>query len=335
MTSSPFFSIGVTTFNRREMLKECLCSIMAQTYPNFEVIVGNDWTEEKLSLEELEINDSRFTIVNHKKNLGESDNMNWLLRIANGAYFTWLADDDAILPTFLESVYRAIKVHGAKPCIFTSYLSGSEPGAINKSHIDAGSLFAGGELLRCYLDRTITTQACSGVFDRQYLAKMGGNIQLGQGFESGGCGPYWDNLLLIRASLLETVIFIPSPLMFFRTHGESISYMSPDVDAYSTAQKDLLNICTELFGASNLRDQSCQNLYMLLTWCLGDYLGVMTRSGCIQYRKLIRYLLFLSTYLDQLGRYRYRMGVKILFRVAQFLVRAPGTSRRRKRILKK
>ena len=32
----PFFTIGVTTYNRREMLKECLHSILAQTHVDFE-----------------------------------------------------------------------------------------------------------------------------------------------------------------------------------------------------------------------------------------------------------------------------------------------------------
>ena len=41
---SPFFSIGVTTYNRRELLKCTLDSIIKQKFSDFEVIVGNDYT---------------------------------------------------------------------------------------------------------------------------------------------------------------------------------------------------------------------------------------------------------------------------------------------------
>ena len=39
----PFFSIGVTTYNRKELLKQTLISIINQTFTDFEVIVGNDY----------------------------------------------------------------------------------------------------------------------------------------------------------------------------------------------------------------------------------------------------------------------------------------------------
>ena len=48
-SSTPFFSIGVTTYNRPELLKQTLDSISMQTFSDFEVIVGNDFIQEPLS----------------------------------------------------------------------------------------------------------------------------------------------------------------------------------------------------------------------------------------------------------------------------------------------
>ena len=62
--TQPFITIGVTTYNRREMLKECLHSILAQTHVDFEVIVGNDFTSNKLYLDEFGIDDPRFKDLN-------------------------------------------------------------------------------------------------------------------------------------------------------------------------------------------------------------------------------------------------------------------------------
>lgn len=55
--SAPFFSIGITTYNRPDLLKQTLDSISAQTFADFEAIVGNDYAEEPLSAELLGITD--------------------------------------------------------------------------------------------------------------------------------------------------------------------------------------------------------------------------------------------------------------------------------------
>lgn len=86
--SPPFFSIGVTTYNRRELLKQVLDILIKQTFSDFEVIVGNDYPQEILTAELLGIYDPRIRFVNHPKNLGEVGNMNALLEVSRGRYFT-------------------------------------------------------------------------------------------------------------------------------------------------------------------------------------------------------------------------------------------------------
>src|SRR5512138_3932148 len=73
---SPLFSIGITTYERRELLKETLGSITRQTFGDFEAIVGNDHTSVPLSRRLLGVEDPRVRIVNHPANLGEVRNMN-------------------------------------------------------------------------------------------------------------------------------------------------------------------------------------------------------------------------------------------------------------------
>ena len=105
----PLFSIGVTTYDRVELLIETLSSITAQTFTDFEVIVGNDNPERTLTAEALGVDDQRIRFVNHASNLGELNNMNTLLDISRGRYFTWLADDDLYAPTFLAAVAEALE----------------------------------------------------------------------------------------------------------------------------------------------------------------------------------------------------------------------------------
>ncbi|MFA4853438.1 MAG: glycosyltransferase, partial [Bacteroidales bacterium] len=75
----PLFSIGVPTYNRKDLLKQTLLSILEQSFADFEVIVGNDFPDETISAESLGIDDRRVRFINNKQNLGELENMNSLL----------------------------------------------------------------------------------------------------------------------------------------------------------------------------------------------------------------------------------------------------------------
>lgn len=306
-SSKPFFSIGVTTYNRPEMLKECLHSILGQTFPDFEVIIGNDYTMQELSGRFLNIDDPRLRFINHHRNLGEANNMNYLLEISQGKYFTWLADDDLYAPNFLEMINLALDKYSFPPCVFTSYMQGrSLPERLEKVEADIQVLDRR-QFLQKYLSRQLKVIGCYGVFDRQYIRQLGGIEQLGDGFS-----PYSDNLLAIKTGLQKKAVYIDAPLIFFRTHDQSISYASPDVDAYGTAQKDLLSKSLEAFKSEGLSSDFHSNLFLLLKWCLSNYCTVMRRSGSLKFRKLIRYILFLISYLKHLEGYRCEMIVVIL-----------------------
>ena len=107
------------------MLLDCLNSILNQSFKDYEVIIGNDFTGEFLESSNFKINDERFKFVNHEKNLGEINNMNYLLNSANGFYFTWLADDDAYDPNLLESIYETYNSNRHATVIYPEFRSDS------------------------------------------------------------------------------------------------------------------------------------------------------------------------------------------------------------------
>jgi len=303
----PFFTIGITVYGRKEFLHECLTSVLQQTFKDFEIIVANDYPGEKLSPEMFSINDPRVRFVNNPQNLGEIKNMNSLMNMSQGRYFTWLADDDIYLPSFLEVVYTALTEYAFPPCVFTSYMQGialPPQTDIPKPKIQ---VLHRKDFLRRYLSRELKVSGTFGVFERQYIRQLGGIEQLGNGFS-----PYSDHLLAIKAGLQKKVVYVDAPLIFFRTHDQSISNVSPDVDAYSSAQKDLLSKSLEVFASEGLSDDLHSNLFLSLKWCLSNYCTVMRRSGSLQFGKIVRYILFLMSYLKELKGHRCEMIVVIL-----------------------
>ena len=105
MDKDYLITIGLTTYNRIEMLKESVNSILNQSFKNFKLIIGNDYPNEPITFEKLEITkDSRINIVNHKNNIGEVNNMNFMLNMADTEWMMWFADDDLMHPEFLSTM---------------------------------------------------------------------------------------------------------------------------------------------------------------------------------------------------------------------------------------
>ncbi len=327
MSDKPYVSIGVTTFNRRELLAETLASILAQTFVDFEVIVGNDNVDEPLTQEMLGINDRRVRIVNRSVNLGEIGNMNELLAQSQGRYFTWLADDDLYMPDFLQEVRNAHEQYGPVSCVFTNYASGATCKTDRDTYAARIKPITGRDFLRDYMARKIHAIGCYGVFEAQYLRNIGGMVRLGTGFS-----PYSDNLLVIKAGLLAKLCYIDAPLIFFRTHPDSISYASPDIMAYVSAQEDLCREAVEIFRSEPLLADLRQNLYHLLSyWCLTFTLHVLERSETHFPSAFIwPYIRFVRRCSSDLGVMRFRL-IGVVF--SSLFNRWATTFRRRARAL--
>lgn len=300
------------------MLKECLNSIRNQTFSNYEVIIGNDYISVPININELGIDDSRITIVNYPQNLGEINNMNALLRMSQGRYFTWLADDDMYSPFFLESIHNTLIRFDFPSCVFSSYCHGDRFPERIESHEEDIKLFNGQQFLQLYLSREITTIGCYGVFDKKYIELTGGIEKLG----NKSFHPYSDNLLAIKAGLLNKLVYIDTPLIFYRTHEGSISSTSPDLNAYQSAQQDLCKRSIPIFRSLELKDDFKSNLFYLLMWCIKDFIAVVRRAGSINFNQTINYLIFQVKYIGLLrGSIFFRKAISVLFNNAITLLR--------------
>lgn len=104
------FSILIPAY-KSAYLKECIDSILTQTYKQLEVIVVDDASPEDLkSIVEL-YDDSRIRFYRNEKNCGAVnvvDNWNKCLELAKGEYVICMGDDDRLLPWCLEEYVNLI-----------------------------------------------------------------------------------------------------------------------------------------------------------------------------------------------------------------------------------
>jgi glycosyltransferase involved in cell wall biosynthesis len=321
-----FFSVGVTTFNRRDFLKEALSSILMQTFQDYEVIVGNDYPQERLCGDLLGLSDQRIRFINYAQNQGELRNMNHLLEESRGRYFTWLADDDLFAPDFLETVHAALVEFQYPPCVFTAYAKGKTFQSKGEVRRGAARLYTGSEFVKHYLNQQLKVIGCYGVFEREYIRRAGGVEQLGTGF-----APYSDNLLAIRAGLLDRVAYINAPLVFYRTHEGSVSYTSGNVVAYTSAQEDLFRKSLPVLQFAGNSDAFQSNLFFLMKWCLRDFSSVVRKAGGISMREAGSYLRFVGRHLGLLrGSTHYWQAIGLVCKMVLRIVHDGGTAKLRR-----
>lgn len=104
------FSITVPAF-KATYLKECIDSVLRQTYEDFELIIVNDASPEDLTSIVKSFNDPRIRYYINEKNCGAInvvDNWNKCLSYATGEYIICMGDDDKLLPNCLEEYVKLI-----------------------------------------------------------------------------------------------------------------------------------------------------------------------------------------------------------------------------------
>ena len=96
-------SIGIPIYNVEEYLRECLDSIMNQTFKNFEVIMVDDGsTDNSFNIcQEYVARDNRFKLF-HQENKGIAGARNTCLKHMKGEYISWVDSDDKVEPNYLE-----------------------------------------------------------------------------------------------------------------------------------------------------------------------------------------------------------------------------------------
>src|SRR5262249_11921042 len=96
----PFFSVIVPTFNRVELLKSTVNSILAQRYADFELIIVDDGSRDE-TLEYLGTLGAKVSVL-RQSNQGPGPARNRGAQIATGEYLAFIDSDDVWFPWTLE-----------------------------------------------------------------------------------------------------------------------------------------------------------------------------------------------------------------------------------------
>ncbi len=228
----PLVSVCIPTYNGREHLRECLDSVRAQTFKDFEVVICDDESLDGTLdfARELAQGDERFRFIRNPRRFGLVGNWNNCVEMSKGDWIKFLFQDDLLKPNCLEMMVRVAMAQKAQfVCCRRDFLfapevpqSVCEDYHITTQRIDA---FYGGR-----------SPMSAEQFARGVVARFRDNLVgeppvtlLHRGvFEK--CGWFNPNLIMAcdyefwnRVGSVTGVVFIPAVLATFRVHGKSTS----------------------------------------------------------------------------------------------------------------
>lgn len=132
----PLFTVIIPEKDRAEYLVHTLKTCMIQEYPNFEVIVSDDCSEDN-SVEvarEAAQKDPRIKVFAHDHHLGMRDNFEFALNQVRPGYVMALGGDDGLIPGCIQRMYDILKETGRELLTWTP-AGFSYPSSLNEESI--------------------------------------------------------------------------------------------------------------------------------------------------------------------------------------------------------
>jgi len=183
MNKSPLISVIIPIYNKELYLKECLDSVLSQSYKNIEVICIDDGsTDNSVSIVEDIINkDSRVKLFKIKHG-GPSAARNIGIENAKGEYIHFVDADDYLKPFSYEIIAEKLNTHKCDVLLFYSEIFSSNNSISNKinKNNDYVNEFNNAQYVELNIKmnpRFIIEKACGGavlwnkIFKREVIIK--------------------------------------------------------------------------------------------------------------------------------------------------------------------
>lgn len=130
--SKPLVSVCIPVFNRKDMLRACLHSVVRQSLMDIEIIVTDNCSEEDLAEVVREIDDPRIRYHRNSKNIGGGRNFIRAASLAKGKYIKFLCSDDLLLPNCLDEAVKELESYPGADALLFKVASFNESGCTDR-----------------------------------------------------------------------------------------------------------------------------------------------------------------------------------------------------------
>lgn len=214
--TNDFISVIVPVYNVEKYLKECLDSILSQSYQYFEIILIDDGSTD-LSAEICVSYANKYPQIRLYKqdNSGLSAARNFGLEVADGDYIAFVDSDDVLSPLYLETLLDLARKYAADiaACNHVLWYRGddlSSLGRVSPEELVLSNL----EALKCLMN--MSHYQCHA-HQKLFKANLFEDIKFSVGII------YEDIDIMYRLfAKAETVVYSPSSLYAYRQRVSSI-----------------------------------------------------------------------------------------------------------------
>lgn len=237
---SELLSIIVPVYNVEKYLKECVESILNQTYREIELILVDDGSTDTSGLicDKYEEKDSRVKVI-HKKNEGPIKARCMGVKAAGGDYVTFVDSDDWIQEYAYERLMGAAEKANVIVSGITIYYD--ENNMIDEMPVIDAGLYEGSAIEQCIIPCMLWSRRknhwelnpslCTKIFKKQLITKYLSKA-VGLGIH------YGEDVAVIYPMMLEVdSIRIISECFYFhrqwRESGEALPYIQKDAEYFA------------------------------------------------------------------------------------------------------
>jgi glycosyltransferase involved in cell wall biosynthesis len=107
--SEALITAVIPTYRRPQLLKRAVRSVLAQTYPHFQILIADNASgpESDAAVQALMKQDARVKLLKHPKHIAVTENFQAGLAQVKTPYVCFLPDDDFYAPSFFEETLSA------------------------------------------------------------------------------------------------------------------------------------------------------------------------------------------------------------------------------------
>lgn len=236
-------SIIVPIYNTEKYLRECLNSLLAQTYTDIEIILVDDGSEDNslLICQNYARIDKRVKVY-HRENSGVSDTRNFGIKQAKGEYISFCDSDDKVVPELYQILYDTmIKFDVDRVVSGYAYMYSGGKTLLCKPRIPDGKYKANYILRKMIDDGTLSGFLFSGVNNSLYKKSIIFDNKL---LFDSRIKYNEDSLFSLQYMLHSRSIYSlqNKPTYFYRQHKDSSTKKRTVGDKYELLRQVLWNM---------------------------------------------------------------------------------------------
>lgn len=206
-------SVLMPVYNMAAYVEEAICSILTQTYSNFELLILDDGSTDGTLDIVRKFDDKRIRVLAHSVNQGLVETLNQGINLCSGEYIARMDGDDIALPHRFERQVAFMDVH--QHC----GVCGSQAYLLGKGNVTAKPL--NHEAIRCWQLFHCTLVHPTVMMRKSVLEQTGVRYHYYPHAE--------DYEIWNRLTAVTQVVNLPDVLLMYRQHPNQISSTQQDV----------------------------------------------------------------------------------------------------------